>query len=87
LFYIGVPCPICHVGRVGFCLCRDTATIGLMCMECESLWTHPDELDAVHARFPPHGVQRRDGSCQWASQAEIELRGWLDLIDGEIVVP
>jgi hypothetical protein len=32
-------------------------------------------------------VQRRDGSCQWASQAEIELRGWLDLIDGEIVVP
>ncbi|HET6343742.1 MAG TPA: hypothetical protein VFH51_02370 [Myxococcota bacterium] len=56
-------------------------------MDCESMWTCPEELDAVHARFPPHSVQRRDGSCLWATQAEIQLRGWLELIAGELVVP
>jgi hypothetical protein len=55
-----------------------------MCRECHSLWHDPTQLTAARAQFPPTQGWPKDGG-RWASQAEISLRGWLDLIAGALV--
>jgi hypothetical protein len=83
VFIIEKQCCICSVGHIGFCRCDDNARLALMCVNCESLWDEPEALDAVRAHFPPHAAATGDAT-RWATQAEIELRGWLDHIFGEL---
>lgn len=82
MFYISQRCPVCAVGHVGFCRCADSTTIALMCSCCDSQWEEPAVVDAVHAVFPPDD----GGACPvWASQSEVELKGWLNYVVGELV--
>lgn len=85
MLYVAQPCPICTTGHVAFCRCADNARIALMCVCCESLWDAPEPLEAASAHFPPHAANTGAATC-WASQVEIELRGWLDLIAGELLL-
>jgi hypothetical protein len=86
MFYASTSCPTCHRGTVGFCRYQDGTRLGLMCNRCETLYPSPDHLSARHGQYPPHEALADAHPVQWATQNEIELRGWLDSIAGELIL-
>ena len=85
MFYITGNCPICSNGIIGICRCDDQVRLALLCKDCHSLWLEPQQVTAVKAQFPPHAGVQGDTPHHWASQGEIELRGWFEWISGELV--
>ena len=85
MFYVSARCPICQQGLVGFCRYHDGTTLGLMCQRCETLYPSPEHLRSEHGQYPPHEALTESQPVRWATQNEIEMRGWLDNIEGELI--
>jgi len=85
MFYVSTSCPTCHQGMVGFCRYQDDTQLGLMCQRCETLYSDPEHLSSGHGQYPPHDAVSEAHPARWATQNEIEMRGWLSFIEGELV--
>ena len=85
MFYASTSCPTCHQGVVGFCRYQDGTTLGLMCERCETLYPSPEHLSSKYGQYPPHQALAESQHARWATQKEIEVRGWLGFIAGELI--
>lgn len=85
MFYISKRCPTCHIGMLGFCRNQDDTTIGLMCERCDTHYAGPDHLTAKEGHYPLQDAFTDAMPARWALQNEIDLRGWLHLVEGELI--
>jgi len=89
MFYIKA-CPFCGDGALGIRRCADGHKLVVMCDECESVWTSPDNISLTNILdIEDNGFKLRDleleiggGSAGWASEAEIAAKGWSQFVVG-----
>ncbi len=63
-------CPVCEEGRLFVTKIEDSGDLFLLCEECESAWSRPEEIDPdVNFDFKGLKVQR-------AGHTDIEGAGW-----------
>jgi hypothetical protein len=86
MFYLGTPCPTCEVGCLAFCRHHDGVTLGILCERCDTLYEGPEQISAKEGSYPPHEALGDDAEVTWASQNELDVRGWLHHTDGECLL-
>lgn len=88
--YVQVGCPVCHTGVIGVRRCSDGLAMVLMCDECETVWTSPEEIaisNALDAEPPEFLVSGLDvaiagGAAGWATEGEVAHKGWSAFVKG-----
>lgn len=84
-------CEACPQGLVGFWRCGDAGNVVLLCDTCGLLWRSPAAVGkearlatSFHPTCPVPGQDAVLGSppSRWATRAEIEARGWGELVLG-----
>ena len=91
MLYIAKTCPICRTGNIGFHRCSDGATVILMCDECDSIWTSPDNVAAetmLDVSEPDYKVPGLDctpwgSKGGWATLQDVDRVGWSSYVAGE----
>jgi len=89
--YIKAACPICGTGTRGFRLCKNAATVVIMCDECDSVWSNPANIgasDVVYMEEPDFRIPGMSGlaayiSNNWATRVQVDDSGWGWLVCGE----
>ncbi len=85
-------CAFCdHQGWLGFYRCGDSATIILLCDECDTVWTSPEERNSggtpSRVGDPPNYLVKQLGVSisggRDATREEIAAYGWEAEIQGE----
>jgi hypothetical protein len=85
MFLLETSCPTCAIGTVALCRCVDGVQLAALCVRCDTLYPNPKTLSARSGVYPPHAGMPCDGPPTWATQNEIDIKGWSDLIVGEWV--
>lgn len=88
--YVQVGCVVCVQGVLGIRRCSDGKTLIVMCDECETVWSNPQQLGADSAldATPPEWIVRELGvaiagdKAGWATNAEVAAAGWADAVRG-----
>lgn len=89
VYYFSNDCPVCSSGVLAFRRCTDSEHLVIICDECGSVWTNPEnvaEESAIQVTrncfVPGINASVVMGKQGWATQAEIEKLGWSSFVAG-----
>lgn len=83
MYYLVENCSVCSEGILGFLRCSDGKHVVIMCVECNSVWLAPDEVEdqnpiypeAPDFLLPDSKISISGGESGWASLEEIKSAG------------
>jgi hypothetical protein len=83
-------CPVCYASTLGFVVGSDGRRVLLLCCECDACYQEPAPVGWEQATFPSSpaffveelGCSVKFPEARWATQKEIEDRGWGEFVGG-----